>query len=359
MQKTKLGLVILLALCACSKSKPSHTNSLARVKVAPVQKKNLDITLPAMGHVRAFNSAEIKAQVEGLLKQVHFKEGHHISENDLLFTIDPAPYQAKVEEANAALVEDIAKFNYASDKVERYSALVEDEYVSKLDFEQYVEQKYALEAQVMRDRSDLNLARINLDYCSIKAPFSGIISKKLIDKGNLITNDGNTMAIINQINPVYIDFSIPEDHLQSVIQGQKKEPLSLYLNTSNTPKKKRAKLIMINNSVNENTGMVELRAQIENSDSTLWPGQFTSITLLTEIKNGALMIPQAAVNINEKGHYVFVIDSESQAHLKFVTLGQVEDTLIEATSGLKDGQRVVVEGTINVMPKAHVHILNE
>ena len=359
MPKSNFLLFLLLCQISCGHEKSSGDKSLPKVKVETVLEKKLPITIPAVGHIRAYNSAVIKAQVEGLLQDVHFEQGQRVSEGDLLFTIDQTPYQAKVEQANAILIEDIARLNYAADKVDRYKGLLKQEYVSSLEFEEYLEQKIALEAQVMRDQADLNLARTSLDHCSIKSPFSGVISKKYIDKGNLITNDGKTMAIVKQIDPVYVDFSIPEGHLLKVQHMQKKNPLTIYLSPDNQEKKVQGKVIMIDNAVNENTGMITLRALLNNTNLIFWPGQFISVHLLVQVKQKALVVPQSAININEKGSYVFVIRDEGLADLQFVKTGFAEKENIEILSGLKKGQKIVVEGQINIMPKSRVQVINE
>ena len=296
MRKVSLcfALLLLSVFIGCSKKKSKSKKIITSVKVQEVISKTIPITLPAVGHVTPFNSADIKAQVEGVLSEVNFSEGHYVQEGELLLKIDSEPYQAKLEEANATLVEDMARFKYAADKVARYEGLLKDDYVSALDFEQYLEQRTSLEAQVMRDRAEVRLATINLDYCFIKAPFSGIISKKLVDKGNLITNNGKTLASIKQINPIYIDFSIPEDSLATVMTKQKKSPLSLSIQTSDNERIYEAKLVMIDNTVNENTGMIQLRGQLKNTDRTLWPGQFSSIKLLIEKKRECSSYPYSS-----------------------------------------------------------------
>ncbi len=348
--------VTLFILFSCSKQEIKSL-PLPKVTVATAEIKKIPISLDAVGHFVALNSAEIKAQVEGTLISLHFQDGETVNEGDLLFTIDPRPYEAALEQSIAERMQNVAKLQYSAEKVARYKTLLANKYVSELDYIQYVSELANLEAAVMQNEASIRLANVNLDYCYIKAPFTGVTGKHFIDKGNLIANDGSTLVLLNQVDPLYIDFSIPEkDYVKIASYQTKGQNLDVLITYPEYPDvNATAKLILIDNTVNQNTGMILLRGEIANPERKFWPGQFVKTTLVLYYKEGAIMVPETAINIGQKGRYVYVI-KDGIAEYRAVKIGATIDGSIEILEGVKQGDVVITNGQINVLPNSKVEV---
>ncbi|MCH9616749.1 MAG: Multidrug resistance protein MdtA [Chlamydiia bacterium] len=335
---------------SCKKAEQKK-EPLPRVEVGLVEKKTIPIGLNAVGHCTAYNSAEIKAQVEGVLQTIHYTEGGQVNKGDLLFTIDPRPYQATLDKMIAVRAENLAKLKYSTEIVSRYESLLKEDYVSALEFDGFLRDLAEYEGTIAANDADIRLAQIDLEYCYIRAPFSGVAGKKLIDIGNLISNDGSTMVVINQIDPIFIDFSLPEKDFRTIMKYRKGHaPLTVDIQIPGEKKLRKATLLLVDNSIDPNTGMVPLRAQIQNKDSFFWPGQYVEANLILKEEKDALLIPSKAIGTGQKGRFVFVIDEDNTALYKkietFNTYG--EHTHIKAD--IKPGDRVVTRGIINVKP---------
>lgn len=346
-------LIALLALnFGCAKKK-KKTRPPPRVKVTQVMKKDIPLLLEGIGHVTAFNIADIKAQVEGRLMRVHYPQGHEVDEGDLLLTIDPRPFEAALAKSEAVLAENIANFEFAKDQVTRYGPLVDKNYVSQINYDEYVRNKKFYEATILANEADILTAKINLDYCYIKAPFKGRIGKKLIDEGNLIVNDGSTLLTMTQTKPIYIDFSLPEREISLLaegqeitieIPGQEKNPI-------------KANLLVIDNVVNQGTGMINLRAVTPNEDEKLWPGQFVRSNLIAKTIKNALMVPHKAVNSGINGKFVYTVGADGVASKRAVALGEQLGEMIRVTKGLTDDDKVITVGQLNVLPGKKVQVV--
>jgi multidrug efflux system membrane fusion protein len=309
----------------------------------------LPLFLEGIGHVKASKAAEIKAQVEGRLHQIHYMQGQQVKEGDLLVTIDPRPYEAKLQEAQGALLESQANLRFAEEKVVRFSKLINEDYVSKINFDEYVSNAEALLAQIKKNEGLVKEAQVNLDYCYIKAPFTGRVGKKLIDEGNLIGNDGVTLVTLQQIEPVYVDFSLPEKDLMRVFHYDPIDQLVVKVHLGQSQDKEcQGKLLVVDNKVDPSTGMIPIRAEFSNQEHNLWPGQFVKLRVILEQKPQALLVPDEAINLSQKGFYVFVVDKEKKAHISTVTLGEKIGGLVEVLTGVEPGQKVVTNGQFNL-----------
>jgi len=347
-----------LLLCGCQKKAKERKQGPVKVKVAEVKQEKIPVFVEAIGNVVAFNSAEIKARVEGELLEVHFRQGELVKENELLFTIDPRPYIATLQQKQAQYLETDANLQFARDKVERYGPLVKEDYVSQLDYDNYVTNKLMLEAQLAEMAADIEGAKVNLDYCYVRAPFSGMASKRLVDKGNMITNAGEELLLLNQIQPIYVDFSITEKDLIRTLEAQSNGPLAVHVQPQGCDKIFEGRVIVIGNQINTKTGMVPIRAQFENAQMLLWPGQFAKIHLILGHIEKALVAPESAVNIGQKGRYVFAVNASNTAEFKQVKVSEHLGNLYEITHGLEKGDMVVTDGQINLKPGHQVTIVH-
>ena len=320
-----------------------------KVEVAEVQEKTIPIFLEGIGHVRALNAVDIKSQVEGELVEVYYTQGQRVKEGELLVVIDPRPYKAQVTQAEGTLLESKANLRFAEEKVMRYTKLVQEDYVSKLDYDQYVTDVEALLAAIKKNEGFLEDAQVNLSYCYIRAPFAGRVGKRLVDKGNLVTNDGKTLATLDQMQPIYVDFSLPEKQLTRLLLTQAKKKLKIWVKIPEVmPIKEEGELIVIDNRVDPATGMVALRAQFANEEELLWPGQFAKVRVILNEKPHATLIPEEGVNVGQKGYFAWVVGENHEAVMRSITLGERMQGVCEVVEGLASGELVITQGQINI-----------
>lgn len=357
MQK-KLLFLLGLVCSGCFSKQKAPERKPPKVEVAEILQAAIPISLEAIGHVRAYNFAQIKAQVEGRLMHIHYEQGSDVKEGDLLVTIDPRIYEAKVQEAEGILFESRASLKFAEEKVARFSQLVMDDYVSKLSFDEYVTQREALLASIKKNEGILKEAKVNLDYCFIRAPFSGRVGKKLIDEGNLIENGGESLVTLHQIAPIYVDFSLPEKYFSTVLEKQKEGRLKVKIHLAGSKQiQETGELIVIDNSVDPKTGMIGLRAIFENKKNELWPGEFAKIKLIIDEKENALLVPEAAFNLSQKGYYIYKLQADNTVEKIFVERGQNLGGIYEIIGSIKKGDQVVVSGQYNISDASFVDVV--
>lgn len=343
-------LVASIALISgCQKKVQVVQRPVPKVEAATAFSATIPLFLEGIGHVKAFNSVEIKSQVEGRLMEVYYDQGSVVHENQLLLTIDPRPYKAQLAEAEGTLLESKANLKFAEEKVSRYTKLVEDEFVSKLNYDEYTTNVQALLGAIKKNEGAVANAKVNLDYCYIKAPFTGRVGRRLVDKGNVVANDGATLVTLNQIQPIYVDFSLPEKDLSSILarRGQASLVVEAYI-PEKEPIKERGMLVVIDNTVDTSTGMIPLRAQFANERELMWPGQFAKVRYILEEKHEATLVPEEAIVLTQKGNSVWVIDATNKATLRAVKVGEKLGGVWEILEGIQPGEKVITVGQINV-----------
>lgn len=349
---------LLLALTACSKP-PAPVTPTPYVTVVEPKVEDVPLFYEYIGHVEPNQSARIKPQAQGIIIAKYFTEGQEVQQNDLLLTIDPAPYQAELDRARAELAQNLATLRQAKDTVERYSVLVQDAYVSQLDYDRYVTNAATADAAVKQSLAAVEKAQIDLSYCTITAPFKGVTSKLKIDIGNYVPIGGygdteNIILVINQISPIRVSFYVPEKDLPRIAALEQQNTLKTTVILNNECIE--GTLYLINNEVDEETGTILLQALFTNEDQKLWPGQYLDVRLILETKKDAILLPSQAVQIGQDGPYVYVVKSDSTVELRKVKTGQKEDERLIVESGVDPGETVVLEGQLNLYPGAKVVI---
>lgn len=345
---------ILLCLVACSKTPPPPPEP-PYVRVEKPIVCDAPIYFEYVGHVEPNLTVQIKPQVDGVLTGKYFVEGQEVCENSLLMTIDPRPFQVQLENAQGQLAQSIANLQQAQDTAQRYKELVPLNYISQLTYDQYVTNVLTAQAAVQQAQAAVDSAKINLDYCTIQAPFRGVASKLLVDVGNYVNVGSDTpLLTINQISPIRISFFVPEKDLSQIACLQVKEPLITEVRRGD--QWIQGKLLLINNQVDESTGMILLQAVFENKDWSLWPGEYVDVRLILKIQPGAILVSTPTVQVGQDGSYVYVLKSDQTVELRPVKVGQKEEknTLIE--SGLAANETVVTEGQLNLKPGIKVQI---
>ena len=352
----RILLCLVLAL-GCSKKEPAAPPSYP-VQVTQVQMRKTPLYIEALGHVESIDTVQIRSRIEGELMEVHFVEGQEVKKGDLLFSIDPRPYQATLKSQQALLEESLANLAIAEEKVRRYAQLTKDDYYSQIDYETLQTNFATAAASVKANEANVDSAALNLDYCWIYSPIDGLAGILQIDKGNLISQDGqNALITLNRMTPIYVTFSIPEMKLPEVQKAHRQEPLVVeaafesFRNECFT-----GKLQMFDNAVDTSTGMIKLRAIFLNADRALWPGQFVRTRLILRTLDQAVLIPAAAIQQTLSGPIVYVVKPDSTVKTVKVKLGQREDTEIIVVDGLKGDEILVLEGQLNLFDGAKVFI---
>jgi len=357
------GLVMIipvsLLIAGCSKKEAAQEIPPRPVKVATAFTKDVPIYIDTFGNLASPNNVDIICQVTGKVKEVHFKEGYEVKVGDPLFTIDPKEYEAELAKSQAALAADKVDAKLKEETFERNKKLIEKKLISQQDFDTYKTDAAAARAQVELDKANLKLAEINLGYCSINSPIDGVTGKRLVDPGNIVTaNSGNPLVNIKSIDPIYIDFPLPERNLPEVKAAMAATTLKVEISPagdSNGPYS--GDLQMIDNTIDDTTGTISLRSIISNPDRNLWPGQFADVKLIVSTAKDAVLVPGAAVQLGQKGMYTYVITDDNKADLRDeITVGQVEGDNVIIEKGIKTGEKVVTYGQMGLSPGAKVQV---
>lgn len=350
-------LLVLLLLPACGKKKERPKEAVP-VHVAPVVEKTIPVELKAIGNVEAYTTVGIKARIGGQLMQVNFKEGHDVKQGDLLFVIDPRPQETALRETQANLAKDTALADKAQKDAVRYTDLVHRDFVSKQEYDQIRANAEALKATVAADKVAVDNARLNLSYCYIKAPITGRTGNLMAFQGNMIkANEDNPMLVINQILPIYVNFSVPEVYLADIkkymAQGKLKVTAIISKDTANTGE---GVLTFVNNAVDKATGTILLKGTFLNEDRRLWPGQFVDVSLTLTTRPGAILAPSQAIQVGQQGHYVFVVKDDLTVEYRPVEAGMAFNGQTVVEKGLKAGETVVTDGQLRLVPGAKVEV---
>jgi multidrug efflux system membrane fusion protein len=356
----------LLLVTACS-SGPSAEEPNAKEKpavpvtVALVLSKDVPVQVAAIGNVEAFSTVAVKSRAGGELVGVHFQEGQEVKEGNLLFTIDKAPYEVALKEAQARLEKDRALARKAQDDVKRNMPLAEKDFVSRQAYEQYKSAADAAEAQVKADTAAVENLQLQLSYCTIRSPISGRTGSVLIQRGNLVkANDENkSLVTIHQIQPIYVTFAVPEKHLSEVNRAMKqgRPEVQVYANgnaANNEPL--TGELTFVNNTVDISTGTIRLKASFQNKDRRLWPGQIVNVVLTLGVQPKAVVAPSQAIQSGQSGAYAFVVKQDSTAEMRPVIVARNTNGEAVIEKGLAPGETVVTDGQLSLIPGAKVSV---
>ncbi len=355
-----LMLAALAAAAACSAGDPAALGrpETVPVTVGVVERKDVPVQVEQIGAVEAYSTVAVKAQIGGELREVHFKEGQEVRRGDLLFTIDPRPHQAAVQSAEAALARDTVLLQNAREEFERYIDLVKKDYVTPEDYDRKRATAAALEAAVRADQAAVENARLQLGYCTIRSPIDGRTGRLLEHRGNLVkANADEPLVVINQITPVYVAFSVPEQNLARIKARQAERPLqarAVIPGDQGGPI--TGTLTFLNNEVDGATGTFLLKATFPNEDRRLWPGQFVNVTLDLDVTPNALVVPSEAIQTGQQGPFVFVVKPDMTVESRPVAVRGIHqhETLVEG--GVEAGESVVTDGQIRLVPGSLVEV---
>ena len=354
-----LGFLAVLALAAACERRQQTTfeRPPAPVTAATATARDVPVYIDAVGKVVAREVVSIQPQVSGRITKIHFTDGADVKVGDLLFTIDPRPYQAQLNQAEANLAQAAAAVNLAKVNFERVETVSDPRAVSRQDYDS---KKNAVEtslATLQQNRAAVETARLNLDYCFIRSPINGRAGQRMVDMGNVVSANSGSLLVIQRLDPIYVDFTIAESALGDVQRNMANRTLLVEANLpdDNLPGRE-GKLTFLDNAVQDGTGTVNLRATLTNADRRFWPGRFAKVRLILNTRRDAVLIPADAPQLSAKGSFVYVIKADSTAELRPVKLGQRQGDLIVIDQGLRAGERVVVTGQLGVTPGGKVSV---
>ncbi len=349
MNKKLYILLVFFLIISCHKKTPKITQTKLPVTIAVAKQQDVPIFIESIGHVDPLIKVEIRSRVEGQLESFHFKQGAMVKEGDLLFVIDPRSYLATLQKAQATLLENLALLALSKDTLKRNKPLYTKEYISEIDFDSLVTDVKKYEAIVDQNSADVENAKINLNYCYIKSPITGKVGILNIDKGNLITADGEqSLAVINQIQPIYVTFSVPEKYLLSIMKYKKENTLKVVTSFDDFKTQIEGTLNIVDNEIDEQSAMIRLRAIYNNEDCMLTAGQFVTTRVILTTKKDAITVPFQAVQITPKGPVVFIV-KDDKVEMREVILGQRENLDIIIEKGVNKDEKVVTKGQINLI----------
>ncbi len=360
----KLIVVFTLFLIAGACSGNGKTKQAAQrvvpVKTGDVMQQNIPVQINAIGNVEAYNAVSIKPLVGGEVEGVYFQEGQEVKKGDLLFKIDARPYAAALRQAEAALARDQAQAKNAEEQAKRYALLVEKEYVSKDQYDQLRANADALAATIDADRANVDSSRLQLGYCTITSPINGRAGSVLVNNGNVIKANDIAMTTINQIVPIYVTFSVPEQNLSDIKKYTAMKELKVEAIIPGDEKRPaHGELTFIDNAVDKTTGTILLKGTFENKDRRLWPGQFVNVVLTLTTQRNAVVMPAAALQAGQQGQYVFVVKPDLTAESRPVTVAWSYGDLAVVVHGVTPGEKVVTDGQLNLVSGAHVELKDE
>lgn len=328
------------------------------VTVAAVRREPAAVSITAVGTVRPVESVQIQAQVEGPITNVAFTEGQVVKPGDLLFEIDPRPYQAALAQAQGTLAQDRANLEAARRDLARAQELAAKSFQSRQALDQQRARTEALEATVRGNEARVAAAQVDLERTRIVAPVGGRVSQAQLTLGN-IARPGQATALttINQIDPIDVQFSIPQNRLPQVRDAMAKGPIpAIALDAEGGRRLAEGELSFIDNTVDPATGTVAMKARFKNPADALWPGQFLTVALEVDRRPQAVVVDAVAVSTGPDGRYVYLVRPDDTVEARPVTLAVLAEGRAVVDQGLQGGERVIVNGQLRVVPGGKVRV---
>ena len=355
------GLALLLS-CSNGHSQPDQKSNQTAVPVmvAAVIRKDVPAQLQAIGNVEPYSTVSVKSQVEGQLGKVYFEEGDEVKKGELIFLVDSRPFEASLKQAQANMERNLAQMKKAQSDTRRYAELLKKGIVSEAEYDQYRSSYETFKATVNADAAAVEKAKLQLEYCYIRSPIDGRIGRLMVNPGNIVEGNQTILAVINQIKPIYVTFSVPEQKLSEIRKymsaaGKLKVEVIPSAENDNPVS---GELTFLNNQVDATTGTILLKALFPNEDEFLWPGKFVNIALLLTTLKNAVVIPSEAVQTGQEGEYVFVVKPDLTVESRPVTVGSRLAQHVVIAEGLRLQEKVVTSGQFDLAPGVKVEIKN-
>jgi multidrug efflux system membrane fusion protein len=350
--------VCVVLIAGCGKKEPANfERPPAPVTATAATSQDVPLYIDAVGKIVAREVVSIQPQVSGRITQIHFTDGADLKVGDLLFTIDPRPYQAQLQQAEANVAQAVAELSLAKITFTRVENVSDPRAVSRQEYDTKKSAVDSAEAAVKQNRAALESARINLDYSTIRSPITGRAGQRAVDVGNVVAANSGSLLVIQRLDPIYADFTVTESELTAVQRNMAQRGLRVEVRLPDDAAGAReGKLTFLDNSIQEGSGTVKLRATLANGDRRFWPGRFAKIRLVLATRRDAVLVPAEAPQLSAKGSFVFIVKNDSSAELRPVKLGQRQGDAVVVEDGVKAGERVVVKGQLGVTPGGKVRV---
>jgi multidrug efflux system membrane fusion protein len=326
------------------------------VMVARVVRSTIPVELSAIGTGQAFQTVSVESQVAGIVKEVHYQQGQFVRKGDLLITLDKDPFLATLAQAEAALARDKAQAQLSQVELQRNDKLYKAGIVAPEQYDQALATSTATQATVRADEAALQAAKIQLSYCSIYAPISGVTGAQLVFPGATVrANDAPVLVVINQVSPIYVNFSVPQQYLEPIRRSMARSRLRVQATPPGDSAAENGVLTFVNNTVDPATGTIQLMATFPNTDHRLWPGQFSNVLLDLGKQQNVLVVPSQAVQPGQQGDYVFVVKPDMTVNVQQVKVGRTVNGQTEVLQGPSAGETVVTDGQVRLVPGSKVY----
>jgi len=350
-------LVPAIALAATVGCGPSRGGGVSKVpvSVARVERRSLPYELEATGTVEPIRSVDVLPQVNGTILHVNFAEGDEVAAGQILFEIDPRPYRAALQQAEGALLRDLTQAVSGAREAARYKTLAATNTVTQEDYEAKQSTADAAYAAVRSDSAAAAIARLNLEYATVRAPIGGRTGRLLLHEGNLVRAGNDPLVSIVQMRPILVRFPVPAISLPAIRQRAGQQLAAIAMPARDSASSIQGILSFVDNQVDTSTGTVLLKARFQNRDGGLWPGEFVRITLVLGVQNDAVVVPSQAVMQGQQGTYVFVVTNDGTAATQPVTVERTLDSL-SVVAGVPAGALVVTDGQLRLTPNSKVDI---
>jgi multidrug efflux system membrane fusion protein len=348
---------IAITLVAASACGPRRGSGAAKVpvSVARVEQQALPYELEATGTVEAIRSVDVRPQVNGTIQRVRFEEGDEVVAGQVLFEIDPRPYQAALQQSEGTLLRDLTQAQSAAREAARYKGLAATNTVTQEDYETKQAAADAAAAAARSDSATVALAQLNLEYATVRAPIGGRTGRLLLHEGNLVRAGSDPLVSIVQMRPILVRFPVPATNLPALRERRGQQLKTIAMPARDSASAVQGILSFVDNQVDTSTGTVLLKAEFPNRDGGLWPGEFVTITLILGVQADAVVVPSQAVMQGQQGTYVFVVNNDGTAAQQPITVERTVDSL-SVIVGVPTGSLVVTDGQLRLTPNAKVDI---
>jgi membrane fusion protein, multidrug efflux system len=319
--------------------------------------QDIPVYVRGLGTVQAFQSVTVRTRVDGQITKVLFTEGQEVKAGDPLFEIDPRPFQAALTQAQAMKQRDEAQLQGAQLDLDRYAKLLPSGFQTRQQYDQQTATVGQLKGSIAADDAQIETARLNLQYTDIRSPIDGRTGARLVDLGNFVQAGQSTALVtIAQLKPIFVSFTVPQDHLVDIRANQARGALDVEAYASDDKTLlSRGKLSLIDNQVDTTTGTIHLKATFDNVDERLWPGEFVSARLIISVRAQAVVVPAQTVMQGPQGAYIYVIKPDQTVERRVVQVAGIQDNLAVLEKGLANGERVVVDGQYRLIDGARVN----
>jgi multidrug efflux system membrane fusion protein len=327
------------------------------VMVAAAGQQTLPVMVQAIGNVEAYTTVAVKARIDGQILAVNFQEGKEVRKGEVLFRIDPRPFESALKQSEAQASRDSASRDQAAAQERRYQELLDKNFVSKDAYAQFRTNAATADATLKGTQAALENARLNLSYTVIASPIDGYVGRALLQAGNMVkANDTNPLVVINQVKPVYVNFAIPEQQLPVVRDLMKKNPLTVEVTAPGAAQPlATGRIAFLDNAVDQTTGTIKVRAIFDNAGVALWPGQFVTVRVKLYDQEDAIVVPSRALQTGPNGQFVYVVKPNMTAELRTVVVTRTEGEISVLAKGpVAKGDKVVVRGALRLAPGAKV-----